>query len=553
MNAKDVLLKWLNGKLQGGRNVKNFTTDWNDGTLLCELVNALEPGLISPNLYLQGSWPHRNVTVAMETAEKAWGIPDIISADDMTSSEVDELSVMTYVSLFFEYDLQSLSTNHSARLNNGHVNMNACENDRKNSPTTPDNLDLKKDHVPQKDDLKDCRDAGKNDVTNDGVNNVTNDVMNDVTNNSASDKISKPNNENIHETKPEMGRVGKVVEYILNLHDVKANEITVSVEYKASGKLKKEYKPDLKVFSLGKGKFRVKYTPNVAGNYRLSLFYQGEHIGDSPYCLKVPPGESVNGKIADMNNNAHGQKHICKGYKAPGVCNGITEQVGTDSGFYGFDGDGLKRATVGKLAVFTVITDNNDKGPLSVCINCPAVSIPVPHVKTTHSLNYSTHTVTYMPTLAGTYNIYVRWGLRLINGAPFHVEVTDHHVCQPRPLSSRKGSKEFDKKRQSTEFSHIKVYHSSSSLDQDVVRDTADLEELLARYGLTKGSCDDIWVSMDVELERDEREMIFRLAGTRRLPLVFIHEKCLGGFKEVYNLAKMNELEENLKYKVRKV
>ena len=48
MNAKDVLLKWLNGKLQGGRNVRNFTTDWNDGTLLCELVNALEPGLISP-------------------------------------------------------------------------------------------------------------------------------------------------------------------------------------------------------------------------------------------------------------------------------------------------------------------------------------------------------------------------------------------------------------------------------------------------------------------------------------------------------------------------
>lgn len=503
MNAKEVLLTWLNCKLEG-RNVSNFTTDWNDGIVLCELVNALEPGLLSPKIYLQGSWPHRSVAIAMETAEKAWGIPEIVSPDDMISSEVDELSVMTYVSLLFEYDLQRLSTNRSSHMTNGHSEITSWKGDSENG------------HFPEK-----------------------------ITKSSSS----------IHETgekKPEIGKLGKVKEYILNLHDVNANEIMVSVEYKPTGKLKQDYKPDLKVVSLGKGKFRVKYTPNVAGNYKLSMFYKGEHIADSPYCLKVPPlryTTGVENGNTDANNNVGKNPHE---NTSPYIPNGTggPEQLITKGGFYGFDGDGLRRATVGKLATFTVITDNRDKGPLSVCINCPAVSIPVPHVKTTNSLNYSTHTISYMPTLAGLYNIYVRWGLKLINGTPFQVEVADHEVSKPRSVQGRK---EYDKKRESTEFSHIKVYYSSSSLDPNAIRDTAKLEELLGRYGLTKVNCGDVWISIDVELRKDERDLVFRLAGTRKLPLVFINETCLGGFEEVCNLDKNNELEKNLKYKVRKV
>ncbi len=221
----------------------------------------------------------------------------------------------------------------------------------------------------------------------------------------------------------------------------------------------------------------------------------------------------------------------------------------TKDGFYGFDGDGLKHATVGKLAVFTVITDNRDRGPLSVCINCPAVSLPVPHVRTTCSKNYSTHTVAYMPTLAGTYNIYVRWGLKLINGSPFEVSVSDHDPAIPR-VSQTRGNPQ---KRQSTQFSHIKVYYSSSSLDPGVIRDTEQLEKLLQPYGLTRNSSDDIWVSIDVELQKDERDLIFRLAGTRRLPLLFIHEQFLGNFDDIHELENKNELEERLMYKIRQV
>mgnify|MGYP002803869073 FL=1 len=498
MNAKEILLKWLNGKL-GGRNVKNFTTDWNDGTLLCDLFNSLEPGLIPAQLYLQGSWPQRNVKTAMEAAEKNWSVPMIISPDDMVCSEVDELSVMTYIALVFEYDQQRNSTNQDTQSSNGHVEDHSTESATKQNGSTENIL---------------CPLNIKENIT----------------------------------SKPEVGKVGKEIEYRLDLHDVNANEITVSVEFKPSGNLTQDYKPDLKVFSMGKGRFRVKYTPNLAGNYRLSMYYKDEHIADSPYCVSVLPNlPGENGRI-DLNNNKNRKNKLREHFFTNGDNNKSGELL-TKNGFYGFDGEGLKHATVGKLAVFTVITDNRDKGPLSVCINCPAVSLPVPHVNTTCSKDYSTHTVAYMPTLAGNYTIYVRWGLKLINGSPFEVSVGDHDPALPRVTQTLDNRT----KRRSTQFSHIKVYYSSSSLDPDVIRETEQLDTLLQRYGITRNSSDDIWVSIDLELQKDERDLIFRLAGTRRLPLVFIHEQCLGNFDEVCKLENMNELEERLMYKIRKV
>ena len=493
MNAKEILLSWTNSKLSG-RKVKNFTTDWNDGTLLCELINSLEPGLIPARVYLQGSWPQRNAEVAMETVENNWGVPRIISPDDMICSEVDELSVMTYIALIFEHDLKRTLTNQDTHLSNGHIDDENIESESKQNGIADD------------------------------------------------DKHTSEYIEENIQYKPEIGKVGKEIEYRLDLHDVNANEITVSVEFKPAKKLTQDYKPDLRVFSMGKGRFRVKYTPNLAGNYRLSMYYKDEHIADSPYCVQVLPTE--NGKT-DSNNNYNRKNHS----KEETLSNG-SEELLTNDGFYGFDGDGLKQATVGKLAVFTVITDNRDKGPLSVCINCPAVSLPVPHVKTTCSENYSTHTIAYMPTLAGTYNIYVRWGLKLINGSPFTVLVGDHDSNFTKSATQ---TRQNTRKRHSAQFSHIKVYHSSSSLDPEVIRETEQLDKLLQRYGITRNSSDDIWVSIDVELQKEERDLIFRLAGTRQLPLLFIHEECLGTFEDVCELDRKDELEERLMYKIKKV
>ena len=80
---------------------------------------------------------------------------------------------MTYVALIFEYDLQRNSTNQNSHLSNGHVDNESIENESKQNGITENHL----------------------------------------------------NSENIKENitrKPETGKVGKEIEYRLDLHDVNA-------------------------------------------------------------------------------------------------------------------------------------------------------------------------------------------------------------------------------------------------------------------------------------------------------------------------------------------
>ncbi len=188
----------------------------------------------------------------------------------MICSEVDELSVMTYVVLIFEYDLERTST---SSLKNS-TNQNSSSNNSTNHGSS---------------------------FYNDNIENIAEkkrEKGNTVTGN-----IDSENNKENVKRKPEIGKVGKEIECRLNLHDVNANEIIFSVEFKPAEKLTQDYKPDLRVFSMGKGRFRVKYTPNLAGNYRLSMYYKDEHIADSPYCVQVlPKFERENARI-ELNNN----------------------------------------------------------------------------------------------------------------------------------------------------------------------------------------------------------------------------------------------------------
>lgn len=45
--AKNALLEWVRSRIPE-YNIKNFTTDWNDGRAICALVNSLREGQI-PN------------------------------------------------------------------------------------------------------------------------------------------------------------------------------------------------------------------------------------------------------------------------------------------------------------------------------------------------------------------------------------------------------------------------------------------------------------------------------------------------------------------------
>jgi hypothetical protein len=91
------LLAFVNSKVSF--QVQNFTSDWRDGKLLVSFVECLfgvKLGLLASNSAVQ------NVEIAMEFSQQKFHIPKILSADDLCSDEIDERSVMTYLSYFHD-------------------------------------------------------------------------------------------------------------------------------------------------------------------------------------------------------------------------------------------------------------------------------------------------------------------------------------------------------------------------------------------------------------------------------------------------------------------
>ncbi|KAK6962673.1 filamin-A [Biomphalaria glabrata] len=96
---KKLMLSWFQNALPQ-MNISNFTSDWRNGIALHALINHLKPGLspnwskLSPNDSIQ------NCRTAMHLAKEHLNVPRVISPEDFASSNLDELSAMTYLSYF---------------------------------------------------------------------------------------------------------------------------------------------------------------------------------------------------------------------------------------------------------------------------------------------------------------------------------------------------------------------------------------------------------------------------------------------------------------------
>ena len=98
-HSKKDLLTWINTQIPD-QSVKNFTTDWNDGVAICALVDHIEPGLCPHYATLNHESKFENCSLGINLAEEKLGILRIMEPDDLCHPDVDELSVMTYISSF---------------------------------------------------------------------------------------------------------------------------------------------------------------------------------------------------------------------------------------------------------------------------------------------------------------------------------------------------------------------------------------------------------------------------------------------------------------------
>ena len=106
-SAKMELLKWVQEKLvpyAGEFLVKDFTSSWQDGKALAALISTLKPRALKyKKIDFVNTTPLEINRESIRIAEEELDIPEIIDPEDITDSP-EELSLMTYISYFRDYD-----------------------------------------------------------------------------------------------------------------------------------------------------------------------------------------------------------------------------------------------------------------------------------------------------------------------------------------------------------------------------------------------------------------------------------------------------------------
>jgi len=106
-SARSDLLKWVQKQIPE-YNIVGFTKDWNDGKAICALANSLKPGICPNHRELNPENALSNATLGTDVAERELEIPKVLAPEDMINPAVDELSVMTYISYYRDWEANQL-------------------------------------------------------------------------------------------------------------------------------------------------------------------------------------------------------------------------------------------------------------------------------------------------------------------------------------------------------------------------------------------------------------------------------------------------------------
>jgi filamin len=98
-SARNELLEWVRSKIPE-YDIKNFTTDWNDGRAINALNNALYPGLCPDHKGLNPTHAYGNARRGIEDAEKKLGVAKLIYPEEMIHPKVDEHAMMAHIAQY---------------------------------------------------------------------------------------------------------------------------------------------------------------------------------------------------------------------------------------------------------------------------------------------------------------------------------------------------------------------------------------------------------------------------------------------------------------------
>ena len=387
----------------------NFTSHWRDGVALSALVEHLKPGSCPNYKNLNRSQQLANCQDAMGIAERELGIPMLLTPEDMVNPEVDELSVMTYVSYFCGVNSPGaeslLKWVNSMIPDYGITNFTSDWRDGRAlcalvdalAPgLCPDHkqLDASRalDNVKRGMQLGESKLRIKPTLTPEEFADPHLDQVSMMTYlswfRSASPVHGAAQKCTVGGEGIAGGKVGVETEFRIKTggdESIKASRIKATV-YDPSGKAVK-----VKVRDSEDGVVSVKYTPVVPGTYTVVAFCDDEEISQSPFHPKfeIPP-----------------QASCCRVHGA-GLSDAI---VNEPTSFYFEEG---KEAGCGEMMASVV--DPSGK----------AIAVSVKD----DGGDGSRKRIEYTPTEVGTYRVAVTWAGEDVPGGPFRVNVVDPKKC----------------------------------------------------------------------------------------------------------------------------
>jgi len=181
-------------------------------------------------------------------------------------------------------------------------------------------------------------------------------------------------------------------------------------------------------------------------------------------------------------------------------------------------GPGLIEGIVGQQAEFTVDVPADCKGKLEVLVTGPKSSAKV--VVTNNNGKYN---VKYDPKEPGEYSISVKLDGKHIPGSIFKV-----FVLEDVSLGGE---------------GKIRIFYSTTSASSEKTR---PLQELLQNKKIHERADFEPWVPVDI-MEQKDRDAVFKKAGTKNLPIVYVDDKFIGDSKRIFELNASGELDKLLK------